>query len=385
MRQSHCTISPASVRSLTRRTLDHALPWRDVGRRATSRKIFDLLLLAATLSQSLSALVKRFGFGFSHETARQAVHANLPDLNTLTHHLLDGLYLLCSRPLRRRAWVIAIDEHRTPFYGDRSTFGVTGGQKKHGTKYAFGYATAVVVHEGRRYTVGILALTGGEKPHQIVAALLKQIHERGVKVRGVVLDSGFDSGDTLLLLQEQKLSYSVPLRRKGKSTNQRNMLWDLPLGEVTTASWKTDVGNRPVTTQVVVMCRRGEKSKKVYAFGGWSEGSVRPQLQRARLARRWYRKRFGIETSYRQMRQCRAWTTAKDVVYRLLLLGLGLLLRQAWVWLSQVIRQQQGQRPTSKVDEFPLCRMLDWLADSLRSIYKEDKEIRLKSPLPPLT
>lgn len=223
MRHFHCTISPGSVCSLARQVLAHTLPWKDVGRHATADKILDLLLLAAVLSESLSALVKRFAFGFSHETARQAVHANLPDLNTLTHHLLDGLYLLFSRSLRRRAWVIAIDEHRTPFYGDRSTFGVTGGQKKHGTKYAFGYATAVVVHAGRRYTVGILALTGGEKPHQIVAALIKQVQQRGVKLRGVVLDSGFDSGDTLLLLQEHKVSYSVPLRRKGNSMNQRNL------------------------------------------------------------------------------------------------------------------------------------------------------------------
>ena len=72
---------------------------------------------------------------------------------------------------------MAIDEHRTPFYGDRSAFGVTGGQKKHGTKYAYGYATAVLA-----------ALTGGEKPHEVVATLLAQMEARGLKIRGVVLD-----------------------------------------------------------------------------------------------------------------------------------------------------------------------------------------------------
>ena len=52
-------------------------------RRATFLFVSLLLLLAAALASSLSAIVKRFRFGFSHETARQAVHANLPALDAL--------------------------------------------------------------------------------------------------------------------------------------------------------------------------------------------------------------------------------------------------------------------------------------------------------------
>src|SRR5262249_40552512 len=181
--------------------------------------------------------------------------------------------------------------------------------------------------------------------HQVVEALLTQAEGRGLKVRGVVLDSGFDSGDTILLLQERGLSYSVPLRKKGSGKNQRNALWGLEVGSVTTVNWKTDRRNRPVSTPAVVWRRRGEKDKKVYAFGGWLEGQARTQTQRARLARRWYRKRFGIETGYRQMRQAKARTTKKDVGYRLLLIGLALLLRQAGAWLSGQGAPRQRLRP----------------------------------------
>jgi putative transposase len=295
------------------------------------------------------------------------------------------LYLFGSRALRRRKWVIAIDEHRDPFYGDRSTFGISGGQKKHGTKYAFGYATAVLVHLRHRFTVGLIALTGGEKPHEIVEALLAQIQKRGLKLRGVVLDSGFDSGDVFLLLQKRKLSYAVPLRKKGNSKNKRNVVWELEVGTVTRVSWKTDKGNKPVSTLAVVMQRPKEKEKKVYAFGGWNEGQARRQTRRAALARRWYRKRFGIETSYRQMRQCKAKTTKKDVRYRLLLIGFALVLRQAWVWLTKHVARDQKLSPSQWVAVLPLARMAEWLADSLKGTYKEEKAIPLASPLPPLT
>ena len=128
----------------------------------------------------------------------------------------------------------------------------------------------------------------------------------------------------------------------------------------------------------------GEPTKKVYAFGGWSEREGRTQAERARLARRWYRKRFGIESSYRQMREGKARTTATDGAYRLLLVGVALVLRQAWVWLSRQLARQRGLPPTAWVGELSLRRMLDWLADAVRSDYKEEQGIPLDSPLPPL-
>ena len=384
MRQPHCTITPAVVRSAARRALSAALPWRGYGRLVTAGKLLDVLLLAAALASSLSAVVRRFAFGFSHETARKAVNANLPDLASLTDGLLEALYLFGRRLLRRRPWVVAIDEHRDPFYGDRSTFGVTGGQKKHGTKYAYGYATAALVHHRHRFTVGLVALTGGETPDQVVAALLGQLEARGVRLRGVVLDSGFDSGEALRLLQGRGLSYTVPLRRKGKGNNRRNAAWQLAEGSVTEVAWKTEKGNRPVSTQALVARRPGEKDKKVYAFGGWGAEQARAELRRARLARRWYRKRFGIETSYRQMNEAKVKTTRKDVAYRLLLVGLALLLRQVWVWLTWQLARDRRLRPTAWVGALPLARMAGWLADLLKRKYKEEKVIHLGSPLLPL-
>ena len=384
MRQDHGTITPATVRSTARQALRTVLTWRAYGRLVTVGKLLDVLLLAASLVSSLAAVVRRFAFGFSHETARQAVNANLPERTELTNGLLDALYLFGTRALRRRSWVVAIDEHRCPFYGDRSTPGVTGGPKKHGTKYAYGYATAVLVHHRHRLTVGLLALTGGEKPHEVVAALLAQMEARGVKLRGVVLDSAYDSGATLLLLQERKLSYTVPLRRKGNKNNRRNALWLLEVGTVTTVEWQTEKTRQPVSTQAVVLQRPQDKDKKVYAFGGWGAAEARSEVRRARLAKRWYRKRFGIETSYRQMNEAQAKTTKKDIRYRLLLIGVALLLRQVWVWLTAQVAHAWDLRPTEDVPDLRLAQMGDWLADVLKRKYKEDKVIHLGVPLLPL-
>jgi len=381
MRRPHCTLRPHHVHQTAQQALNDHLPWNRFGRSVAVGKLLDLLLLCAALTSSLSAIVKRFRFGFSHETARQAVHTNLPPLDVPTKGLVDALHQFGSRHLRRREWVVAIDEHRCPFYGDRAAEGVTGGQKKHGTQYAYGYATAVLVHRRHRYTVGLIALDGKLLPHEVVAAVLEQLESRGLRIRGVVLDSGFDSGETLLLLRKRGYSYTVPLRRKGHHANRRNALWTLPVGTITTVEWRTDKTNKRVRTRALVWRRAGEKEAKVFAFGGWGERRGGSELRRAWLARRWYRKRFGIETSYRQMRQCQAKTTAKNVRYRLLLIGVALLLRQAWVWLTGLVAKSQGLKPTAWVAELPLARMVEWLADLLRDKYKECKEIPLHSPL----
>jgi len=188
----------------------------------------------------------------------------------------------------------------------------------------------------------------------------------------------------LLLLQGRGLSYSVPLRRKGKGSNRRNACFALPLGTVTDVDWVTEQTRQRVRTQAVVGLRRDDGKVQVDAFGGWGAHEEARVRQRAWLAQWKYRQRFGIETSYRQQNEAKAFTTKKDVVYRLLLVGLALLLRQLWVWWTWQVARDRGLRPGQWVAELPLEQLLDWLADVLKARYPEDKRIRLGQPLVPL-
>jgi Transposase DDE domain len=383
MRHAHCTITPAVVRRTARSALRQALPWKGYGRLVSADRLLALLLLVAALRSSLSAVARRFGFGFSHETARQAVGANLGSQDELTAGLVRALHRF-GRHLRKRRWDVAMDLHYCPFYGDRRTPGVVGGQKKQGSKYHYAYATAVLIHRRHRYAVGLLALERNYKPHEVVAALLAQLDSHGLKVRGVVLDSGFDSGETLLLLQGRGLSYTVPLRKKGRGTNRRNACFGLPVGTVTRVDWVTEESRKRVRTEAVVLRRPGEKDVKVYAFGGWGPRKAKRLGRRAQQAQRAYRRRFGIETSYRQQNEGKGRTTKKDVCYRLLLVGLALLLRQVWVWLTWQVARARGLRATAWVGELPLQKLLGWLAGALKARYPEHKVIHLGQPLLPL-
>jgi hypothetical protein len=351
-------------------TLMTCLKPKPTGRLVSVKHLVSLLLLMATTSRTIFAVCRRFRF--SHETARQAIKANLGDINTLTKKLVDGLHhvLAFDRGDRRRHWIVAIDLHDIPYYGDRSTPHIIGGQKKQGTKYFFRYASATLIHHHRRYTVGLMALINKTfEPHEVVRTLLDQIKDRGLNIGGVVLDSGFDSGETFLLLQQRKLSYTIPLRRKGKGTNRRNACFSWASGTIGTVDWVTEKSRKAVTTRALAWKRQGQKETKVYAFGGWGQESARREFRRACLGRQHYRERFGIETSYRQKNQARAWTTSRSVVYRLLLEGLAHLMRQIWVRLTEQIARVKGLKPTAWVADLPLADLLESIADQVKHLH----------------
>jgi hypothetical protein len=372
------TITPSTVHSSARSILETTLHFQPYKTSVALAQLLDLVLLVAATTRTLFAVVGRY-FDFSHELGRRAVYSNLHDLDLLTARLSDALHAVAafSRRDRRRSWTCAIDLHYVPYYGSKKTSGIIGGQKKQGTKYFHCYATAVLIHNRRRYTVGLVGVEKGFKPHHIVRALLAQIQVHGLRIGGVVLDAGFDSGETILVLQEQEVSYTVPLRRKGTGSNRRNDCYLQPTGTIATMAWVTEKSRKSVRTRVLVWQRKDDAQAKVYAFSGWGENRAVNEARRAWLGRRRYRERFGIETSYRQKNQARGWTTSRCAMYRLLLEGVALVLRQLWVRLTHQIAQARGLPRKAWVSELPLVEMLDWLTDAIKTHYPNAQRINL--------
>src|SRR5438105_3707457 len=102
MRRSYCSLTPPTVRELADTALARALPWRTY-RSVSARSLRELVLLIAALGSSLWAVARRFGFGFSHETARQALDFNLPRPDELAEGLVDALHGFIPRAFRRVA------------------------------------------------------------------------------------------------------------------------------------------------------------------------------------------------------------------------------------------------------------------------------------------
>src|SRR6185369_15207140 len=180
MRRIH-VITPGVVHQQARQALRGSFEWKPFHESVTVDQLLDLLLLMAASAASMFATACRF-FPFSHQTASLAVKANLPErqkIDQLTRGLNAALHDVAqfSRRDRRRNWMVAIDTNNVPYYGT-PTPDVVGGPKKQGTKQFFCYATAVLLHKRRRYTIALVPVFPQTKPHEIVRALLDQIVEK---------------------------------------------------------------------------------------------------------------------------------------------------------------------------------------------------------------
>jgi putative transposase len=96
-----------------------------------------------------------------------------------------------------------------------------------------------------------------------------------------------------------------------------------------------------------------------------------------------YRRRFGIESSYRQMRQGRARTSSPSAVLRLWLVGLAFLLRNLWIWIrfTATALPRHGGRLLKK-DRFTFQWMLRWMARRANELLGLISRLLVFRPLP---
>jgi IS4 transposase len=89
-----------------------------------------------------------------------------------------------------------------------------------------------------------------------------------------------------------------------------------------------------------------------------------------RYARHLYRRRFGIETSYRGEGQVRGWTTAKNPAYRFVLIALAFVLLNVWIqlrWLFTQVPRRGGR--WLDTPRFQLTRFAKFLQRALEAWY----------------
>ena len=86
----------------------------------------------------------------------------------------------------------------------------------------------------------------------------------------------------------------------------------------------------------------------------------------------WYRRRFGIETSYRQMNHLRAGTTSRNPVWRLLWVGLAFILVNLYITLRRTL-------VASTSSDYNLAARLSLSLERLATVFRQAIELLLGS------
>jgi Transposase DDE domain len=375
---TNCTITSGEVFTEARQCLLQAKLAKDHGWLCTAAVVLGIVLRAAARSISVSAACRDLAKAPSDQAVMTALEDGLPKtLSVLERRLNDALSGPLPRRMRRRAWEVAIDWHLQPYYGlpEKSRNELYYGKPKQGTSKFHAYATACIVEYGQRYTLALTWVRRHESMVVVLRRLVARIREIGLKIKCVLADRAFFNVPVVEFLQQEKLPFLMPVMFRGRRPKRRRKLTGLHWIRRQPAGWYTHTmknKKQQVTVSVCVGYRRhrnrkdGKQKRQKLLFAAWGVRGCPTDIRER------YRLRFGIETSFRQMRQARIYTCTRNPRLRLFFLALALILRNIWVAIHQMrLAEGSGDTMTLHLELLRFKRMLDWIVSEVVALYHD--------------
>lgn len=366
MRQKHPTTPPRvcqrQVQELAAQRLEAVFVRTDCPRYLV---LLSVLFWAALRISSIAAACRHFTNGPCDQTVRNTLLKTLPkNRRTLERRCHQALIQRLPRSLRRRRHPLAIDWHSVPYHGEpcRSTNEFRRSKPDQGTTTFHVYATAAIVLHGGRFTVALTAVTARDSNVSVLRRLIAQIRQTGLKIKVVLLDRQFSNGPVIALLQDENWPFVMPAMFRGRKPKRPGKPTGFRAFQRARPGWypyEQTVAATPrrysvcVTWKVVKHRHKRVRQRKVHVFIAWKYHADRNEL------RQLYRRRFAIETSYRQLKRARLRTSTRNPLLRFFYVALALILRNAWVWLHLVILSSKPNCPESV--DLETLRFLDFL------------------------
>jgi hypothetical protein len=369
-RTSH-TISSGEVHQWTLNWLLEAKLLKDHGWLCTAAVVWNIVLRAVARKISVSAACRDLAHGPSDQAVFDALSDGLPKtLPVLEKRLNNVLAIPLSRWMRRHSWDVAIDWHLVPYYGQprRSRNELYYGKPHLGTTKFHAYASACIVQYGHRYTLAVTWVRRHESLVTALRRLVTEIREIQLKIGCLLLDRAFFNVPVIEFLQQEELPFLMPVMFRGRPP-KKGPARGLRAIKRQPAGWYTHTlknRQRQVTFSVCVASRTHKKRRdrkrvpQKLLFAAWRVRGSPTQLRER------YRKRFGIESSFRQLRQARIYTCTRDPHQRLLFVVVGLMLRNMWIWIHAThLAEGHGLKLTLRQERLRFKRMLDWIAQTV--------------------
>ncbi len=382
--ENSTSLSQTGVLQIARERVGEFLPLQAAGYSCTSEQLVDVLLAVSAQKDTVEQVCADLQIKVGAETIRGYINDQLSaeDLPQLQEAVNRALQAGLSRDVKTRKLEVAIDFHDQPYYGkSEQAEGLwVGGEAKNGTTKMYRVATAYVIKNGHRLTLAVKFVLPGETIKETLEYLLGQIKGLAIEVKCLYLDRGFGAIEIARYLKQIKMTAIVACPIRGttgglkalcigrKSYRTKHIFKSQKHGaeEVEMARFKG------FTTTT----KKGKKVRKAkwlaYMLIGCDEKlGVKTVKQR-------YRKRFGIQASYRCAKKVRGWTTSPNAAYRFILSGMSFLLTNIWQELQEKwTRKVQVGRRNWNWEKFRLKRFINFLRKAIENVYGTVSEIEM--------
>lgn len=375
------SLSSEDVRAMTLDRLRTYLPLRADGWLVSTDMVLDIMLEAAVTGKTIESVCRDLTGVADANTIRDYLHRGLrPErLDELEDRFNASLVPDVPRRIRRQKQDIACDVHDQAFYGHTPELMAYAcrDRARSGTTYFYRVATAYVMHNGLRITLAVAFVRPEDQLPEVLAKLLERVAQLGVTIRRLWLDKGFARTPIYRHLQQTGTPSIIACPIRGKKGGTRALCTGRG-SYSTTHTFRSQTYGQCTVPVVVARAYSSSRWRRKPRRATWLlfvqlNSTLRPQR-----VRQLYRKRFGIESSYRCMRQVRLRTTTRNPAWRFVFMALGFLLVNIWIILRflhcQIPRRGRSGRPLDE-DRFRLDRLASFIHQAVTRRYGVVHEI----------
>ncbi|MEP7343429.1 MAG: hypothetical protein ABI977_37255 [Acidobacteriota bacterium] len=331
-------LNDAEVLRQAQATMEQYLPLEADGYTCRSETLYQVLIGVLANKSTIESVCAELAGAPDGETIRGYINQQIKveDLPALEKKINAALASNWPNKLRRGGAIdVAIDFHDRCYYGktEQQEGLWVRGEAKDGTTRFYRVATAYAIVRGQRVSLGIRFVLPEYKTVEVLATLWSGLRQRAIRIACFYFDKGFASVEVFEYLQQrqQPALIACPIRGKSGGTGALCKGRQSYRTEHTFSSGSGEqFSARMVVCRVFTTARRTHRHQRKAAWLlfvaiclDWTPERCRQQ----------YRKRFGIETSYRLANKLLGWTTSPNPAYRFLLIGLGFVLLNLWVHL----------------------------------------------------
>ncbi len=345
----------------------------DVARGYTcdQQTVCDIVVKASVEGSAIEGACNALAKAPTGMTVRTYLNAALPV--TALQEIEGALRTQLQADLPRRLWKrplnLAMDFHDEPFYGKDPTLRAHACRSaaQRGTTWFYRVATVYVIHQHIPYTLGVVFVLPEHTVEEVLLALLHQIQALELRLCGLYLDKGFCVQPVIEFLNGKPYEVLIACPIRGKKGGTRALCQGRKsyFTDYTFCAGKPTAYTAPLAVVRTYEQRHGQRRAIWLVYVVLKRTTKNPQTIRHR-----YRARFGIETSYRSMRQTHAMTTSRNPAFRFFLLGVAFLILNLWVGLRWRFcqRPRRGGRTVDKT-AYELQRHRQFLAQVIDAIY----------------
>jgi len=318
---------------------------------------------AAAARSSIHGARKRMKKGKSRrQIARVLESLDLKNVEGATNLILREN---AKKHFRGKTLSIAIDVHDIPYHGlfHERKDEVNRSKPKEGTTHFHSIATAYVIGKnGKRFTLAILFVRKHTSMLSIVIDLLLLIRKCKIDINILLLDKGFYAINVVKRLMRLGISFIIPMR--GKRLTKKKGSYQ------TLYRMKSTADGKPKEQLVnAVSVIRYNKGRRFNHRGAMQLCFITYKIRRnPRQIAEFYRKRFGIESSYKLDKSIRSRTSTRNPAIRLFLFSAAVLLQNIWVGIKFIFCKHLSK--TSK-DMVTLHDFADTILYWIRKLYGE--------------